>query len=259
MNQKLVTIVFLGSTVLMMAFQGVAQKNETKEEKHIKIVKTENGKIVELDTIITSGKPFIWMGDTIGKGKEFKWVPRKGVKLDSLHQNFDKTFEYEIVEDNGGVIILKSSKASKPRIYKFSTEGDSGKEVRIFRRSGVDSKLPMDHSGRQERIIRKESKGDEGWSPTPPPPPPDVNFMRLKAPQKSNVIDLSDPGIISYEKKKLSGGREKITIIRNEIKEVDNEDIKVIREGGKMIKISEDKISNGKKVKVEVETEEIKK
>jgi hypothetical protein len=31
-----------------------------------------------------------------------------------------------------------------------------------------------------------------------------------------NVIDLSDPGIISYKKKKMSGGREKITIIRNE-------------------------------------------
>ncbi|HKI88159.1 MAG TPA: hypothetical protein VKA38_03965, partial [Draconibacterium sp.] len=29
-----------------------------------------------------------------------------------------------------------------------------------------------------------------------------------------NVIDLSDPGIISFKKKKMSGDREKITIIR---------------------------------------------
>ena len=38
--------------------------------------------------------------------------------------------------------------------------------------------------------------------------------------QGRNVIDLSAPGIISFEKKKLSGGREKITIIRNEVKQI---------------------------------------
>ncbi len=40
--------------------------------------------------------------------------------------------------------------------------------------------------------------------------------VRLQRNLRGNVIDLGDPGIISYKKKKMSGGREKITIIRNE-------------------------------------------
>lgn len=44
--------------------------------------------------------------------------------------------------------------------------------------------------------------------------PGEIKVMRKKT--ESNVIDLSDPGIISYKKKKLSGGREKITIVREE-------------------------------------------
>jgi hypothetical protein len=32
----------------------------------------------------------------------------------------------------------------------------------------------------------------------------------------ASSIDLSDPGIISFKKKKMSGNREKITVIRHE-------------------------------------------
>jgi hypothetical protein len=42
-----------------------------------------------------------------------------------------------------------------------------------------------------------------------------LDFSKRSKP--GNVIDLSDPGIISFNKKKLSGGREKIEIIRNEV------------------------------------------
>jgi hypothetical protein len=44
--------------------------------------------------------------------------------------------------------------------------------------------------------------------------PREISVMRTKA--GGNVIDLSDPGIISYKKKKIRDGREKITIVRKE-------------------------------------------
>jgi hypothetical protein len=39
-------------------------------------------------------------------------------------------------------------------------------------------------------------------------------FLRFNRNKNNNIIDLSDSGIVSYKKKKLSGGREKIVIIR---------------------------------------------
>ena len=45
---------------------------------------------------------------------------------------------------------------------------------------------------------------------------PAMQFMRQR---QSNVIDLADPGIISFKKKKLRNGQEKITIIRREVPE----------------------------------------
>ena len=48
-------------------------------------------------------------------------------------------------------------------------------------------------------------------------------MMILKSQNNGNVIDLSDPGIISYDKKELKNGKEKITIIRNKPVEKDIE------------------------------------
>ena len=48
---------------------------------------------------------------------------------------------------------------------------------------------------------------------------PGGHALRYRYQQGGNVIDLSDPGILSYKKEKMSDGREKITIIRKEVKE----------------------------------------
>lgn len=45
-------------------------------------------------------------------------------------------------------------------------------------------------------------------------PGPDHRMMFLPEPPIGNVIDLSDPGIISYEKKDMKDGKEKIVIVR---------------------------------------------
>lgn len=51
---------------------------------------------------------------------------------------------------------------------------------------------------------------------------PAMQFMRQR---QSNVIDLADPGIISFKKKKLRNGQEKITIIRKEAPEREQESL----------------------------------
>ena len=65
-----------------------------KTEKHIKMVKIDDdGKKVELDTIINGNQVFVWNGDTIGGGKQLKWITKDDFEMDSIHQNFDMNFE----------------------------------------------------------------------------------------------------------------------------------------------------------------------
>ena len=48
-----------------------------KTEKHIKMVKVDdNGKKIELDTVIAGDEILVWNGDTISGGKELKWISK---------------------------------------------------------------------------------------------------------------------------------------------------------------------------------------
>jgi hypothetical protein len=147
-----------------------------KTEKHIKMVKVDDsGKKVELDTVIQGDQVFVWQGDTIGNGKEFKWITKDDFKMDSVHR-----FDYKI-------------------------EGDGNKRI----------------------MIMKSGKGDEQmimapFPPEPPMPPHAPKVMMFRGQQNRNVIDLSDPGIISYDKKLRKDGTEKITIVRKQVPEVDS-------------------------------------
>jgi hypothetical protein len=147
-----------------------------KTEKHIKMVKVDDsGKKMELDTVIHGDQIIVWHGDTIGDGKEFKWITKDDFKMDSVHR-----FDYKI-------------------------EGDGNKRI----------------------MIMKSGKGDEQmimapFPPEPPMPPHAPKVMMFRGQQNRNVIDLSDPGIISYDKKLRKDGTEKITIVRKQVPEVDS-------------------------------------
>lgn len=173
-----------------------------KTEKHIKMVKVDDsGKKMELDTILHGDQVFVWHGDTIGGGKEMKWISRGDFKMDSIHQNFDMNFEYKIEDDGeGNMVIMKSGKGGKHMIM-----------------------APM--------------------PPGAPMPPHAPDMMMFRSHTSKNVIDLSDPGIISYNKKIQKDGTEKITIVRKQVREDDE----------KVIHIKELKEGDGKKVEVKVE------
>lgn len=155
-----------------------------KTENRIKMVKVDdNGKKIELDTVITGNEPFVWNGDTIGGGKELKWISKDDFKMDSIHQNFDVNYEYKIDGDGeGNVFIMKSDKG------------------------GDHMMMLPDHPG----------------APFPPHAP---RVMMIRDRQNKNVIDLSDPGIISYDKKIQKDGTEKITIVRKQLEEKDNDEM----------------------------------
>ncbi|HDR51691.1 MAG TPA: hypothetical protein ENN90_08755 [Mariniphaga anaerophila] len=81
------------------------------------------------------------------------------------------------------------------------------------------------HKNFEFRFLESDGPGDKRFmfAPQPPRAPKMPHVVQLQKNLRGNVIDLSDSGIISYKKKKLSGGREKITIIRNEPSEEDME------------------------------------
>jgi len=180
MKRILSVILLSGITVFLLSSFSIRENPQDpprgkKSEKHIKMVKVDDdGKKVELDTVISGDQIFVWNGDTIGGGKELKWISKDDFKMDSLHQNFDMNFEYKIDDDGeGNVFIMKSGK-------------------------GGDHMMML---------------------PEPPNAPFPPHVMMMRSPKNKNVIDLSDPGIISYDKKIQKNGTEKITIVRKQVPE----------------------------------------
>jgi hypothetical protein len=101
----------------------------------------------------------------------------------------------------------------------FVWNGDTIGSAKEFKWKGKeDFKMDSLHKNFEYRFFESDDEGDNRFifAPHPPHPPKVPHIERLNKKLQGNMIDLSDPGIISYKKKKLSGGREKITIIRNE-------------------------------------------
>jgi len=278
-----------------------------KVEKHIKLVKVnEDGEKVELDTILTNDDVFVWNGDTIGGAKDLKWISKDDFVLDSLHKNMDFDFDFDIEKDGeANVFIMKSGKGGKSMVKEFKIDGDSNhKFLMELSEDGKhgDHDVMMWHSdeGNNEMIFGAPKMAGVPHPPHAPHAPHAPNFMFMGKEKKGNVIDLSDPGIISYNKKKLKNGTEKITIVRKQVPEKDiefneeiiihgagdhpmmlheghskkaksikimknedgnieffgDENLKVIKEDGKIIRIKEIKKDGEKKVEVKVEVEE---
>lgn len=210
-----------------------------KKERHIKVEKIDdNGKKMSLDTIVEDDGIFVWNGDTIGDGKDLKWIDGDEFKMDSIFKNKDMDFEFNIDEDDdGNAFILKSGKTKGfPMIYEFKADGDSSKTYRV--------KIITDDDNAGDNVFMWHGKNGSDHMMVPPRPArvprvPDIMFIDKN--KSDNVIDLSDPGIISYKKKKIRGDREKITIIREK-----PDDKKV----GKMIRITENKKGDEKQVEV---------
>jgi hypothetical protein len=135
----------------------------------------------------------------------------------------DMNFEFTVDEDDdGNVFIMKSGKTKRaPMIYEFKSDDDSTQSYKF-------EVIADDNDAHNNVMVWHGKKGpDHIMVPPHParvPQVPDVMFMHKD--KSDNVIDLSDPGVISFKKKKMSGDREKITIIRKkpEVKNVEKKE-----------------------------------
>jgi hypothetical protein len=282
MKNTLLSFGLAGLTTALLSFTFVQKSGEIQEPKkarHIKMLKMENGKKMELDTVLTNDDVFVWNGDTINPIKHNKKVNPSG---------FDKMEKFDVKVDNkvgnNKVIMIKhqGGKDGKPMDWKVVSDEDmdiltedndsTGKRIVVRKRM---------KDGNENQVFYFNDGDMKHFPPMPPvPPAPPVPHMKMMKMQHSGqIINLNDPNIISYKRKKMSGNREKIEIIReksdmpedmtfdfnfdNELMAPDAPElIRHIESGNQNMKIMEKEINingkKGKEIKVEVESQENK-
>jgi hypothetical protein len=180
-----------------------------KAKKHINLVKIDDdGNKIQLDTVIEADEVFVWNGDTIGKDGGLKWISEND------EFDFDMDMDFDVKTDGKHkVFVMKSGNASAPMVYEFKTDDDSTRQYRV--------KVIAKGDGEDIDMMRWHADNDEDVFFKAPGAPQKMTFIGNHT--KGNVIDLSDPGIISYEKKELRNGKEKIVIVREKPAEEEKE------------------------------------
>lgn len=210
MRNTLTTIGLAGASVIVLSSFAFMQKSdevqEPKKNRHVRMVKVVDGKKTAIDTVFTDDKVFVWNGDTINPVKHGEMKHMDIVK----HVGKDGKSNVMIFKHPGG-------KPGEPMIWNMDTEeqmdiitdddSPEGKKI-IIRKHMKD--------GDADHMMFLNGPDSRPFPPAPPVPPmPGVPHVKMMGIQHGGkVIDLNDPDIISYKKKDMSGGREKIEIIR---------------------------------------------
>jgi hypothetical protein len=202
------------TTVLLSSFAIMQKSNEVQEPqkgRHIKMIKMENGKKMELDTVLTGDDVFVWNGDTINSVKHTQEFNRAG---------FGRMRQFDVNVDrrggNGnGMIFRRSGRENSGRAFGQMPRRD-GMDVITENMDSEGKRIglrKMMRGGNENDMIHFNGPGMRHFPPRPPmPPAPQMKMMRIQ--HSGQVINLNDPNIISFKKKKMSGDREKIEIIR---------------------------------------------
>ncbi|MCE4566106.1 hypothetical protein INQ51_17435 [Maribellus sp. CM-23] len=178
---------------------GEMPQDPPRGKKHIQLTKIDDkGNKTQLDTVLKAGEVFVWNGDTIGEGKEMQWIAKEGKFVFDSDMDFDFDFDTDSIHK---LFISKAGDLSLPKMFSFTCNDDSARQY----------KVKMIASGDDKELMEWTSKGGNNLMGAPFAGP---KMMMMRSSANGNVIDLSDPGIISFEKKELKDGREKITIIR---------------------------------------------
>lgn len=207
-----------------------------KGKKHIKVVKVEDdGKKVKIDTVVEADEVFVWNGDTLGRDKDLGELMEK---IQDMDMDFDFDFDFDMdveADEDGNVFVFKGKKDAKPFVYEFKTEdGDSiRKQIKIIA------------NGVSKDIVKWHNKGDNDFIFGAPHKAHGAHIIRIDKDSR-NVIDLSGPGVISFEKKDLKDGKEKIVIIREKPSEEELEmHEEIIMHGDHPRKVKEIKVIAG--------------
>jgi hypothetical protein len=196
----LIGLLFAASSFTFGPVEGTisADNGPQKKEQRVKVIINKNGKETKIDTT-------------------FNFADEKTiqVKVDSML----KKMEINRMEPNMKNIVIH--RRGKHMSWN-SKEGDKfpGKEQ-------FDIMVQVGDSGKcnkEKRVLRIDEDGDfSGFSdaegdllPPPPPPPPPHSVMMIQNRFDGDPysFDTKDESVISYEKKDIGNGLEKITIIR---------------------------------------------
>lgn len=228
MKNKLLSFGTIGLTGVLLSSFMLVQKGDgvqgPKKSRHIKMIKIENGKKMELDTVFTNDDVFVWNGDTVNPikhtGKYSSSGPDKMQRVDVKVDRQDGKEKVMIFKHRGG-------KSGEPMIWNM----DSGDDMEIVTEDvdSVGKRIVVRkrmNNGIEDHMSFRNGDYDMLVPPPPPPPvPPMTPFSHMKVMKMQHggqIIDLNDPNIVSYKKKDVKGGMEKIEIIRKKSENQEN-------------------------------------
>lgn len=182
-----------------------------KKEQRIKVVVNQNGKEVKIDTTFNlSNKIAV-------QAKVDSILKAEGIE--------------NIQADGKNVIFMKSGKHMTMH-HSGNTPGNE--EFQVFIQDGDSGKV------KGKKIVRIQKEGDlvlvdaDGDMIPPPPPVPPIHMKNFTFHNDPFAMDPNDDDIITYDRKDIGKGLEKIIIVRK--KHDANDPIKVV---GKKIEIDE--------------------
>jgi len=189
-----------------------AAKGEQKKEQHVKVMVSKNGKVTKIDTT-------------------FNFADEKMIKL-----KVDSLLKLKGIEDgkegNAEIIIIKGDDKMH---WSQNSAGihSGGKEMKVFYMQGDSASMKN-----QKKVVRIMHDGDvtmighdgEMMPPPPPPPPPmpyHVQGFKISGGDPF-AMDPNNADIVSYDRKDIGKGLEKITIVRKkQTPKTDNQEVEV--------------------------------
>ena len=154
----------------------------------------------------------------------------KHIKMVKVDENGKKT-ELDTVIHGDQFFVWQGDTIGKDLKWISKDSFDMGDMHKNF---DMNFEYKIDDDGEGNVFFMKSDKGVDHiimppMAPYVPFPPHAPHAMMFRSNINKNVIDLSDPGIISYDKKLLKNGTEKITIVRKQVDE--NEEGEMIFDG----------------------------
>jgi hypothetical protein len=215
MKSTLHTLGIAGVAAVLFSSFVLVENNDNaqspKKGRHVRLVKIENGKKMQIDTVFTNDDVFVWNGDTINPVKHFKPGENADFKVikDGMKNGREKMM----------IFVDRDREKENPDMMGISPEDEM--DIMVDDNDTVGKKIIVRKmkGGPKDHMIFFNEMGPKHFPPVPPVPPifPTPHIMKFK--HAGRVIDLNDPGVVSYKKKDLKGGLEKIEIIRKKADE----------------------------------------
>jgi len=215
MKNTLLTFGIAGFAAVLLSSFVLSENDDNgqnpKKGRHVRMVKIENGKKMEIDTVFATNDIFVWQGDTINPMKH-----KAGMMVHSFGKGDGKA----------NVMVFKHKDGEKGEPVFFDMETADNMDVLIDSNDTTSKKImirKMKRGAPDGNVMFFNGMGPDHFPPVPPVPPMPPVPHNMKFKHSGKVIDLNDPNVISYKKKDLSGGRERIEIIRKKTDESENE------------------------------------